>query len=356
MKFDFKNPSLWTIICSFLIFAVICIILCLSISYYNTEQLVKNKSFNRIEIVNSSQNHNQINLIKDDYRDFLVHYYENQSNVLNFWLMLLAIFAGFAGIGIPLIMNASYKDKIKQIEAEFELKKCKMDGDFELKKREMETAYLNKIKEIDNKAQEVLEKTEQKSIDIQDAYDIKLDQFEAKFQEYVDKAKKSEILSEINSLLTQANNAGNEKKNDEELNCLTKAIEMSKEAHNNYPNDNEIINKIIVLYANRAIALKYNNINKERESEEDYKEAISLAEAYNMKYYIRLGYIQLCDLYLFTQQFKKAIEIFDKIDLEESKKDFEINLYLDKWLEWSNSSADADAQEFIKKLKPYLPQ
>jgi len=192
--------------CSILIMMFVLTIFVSSvINNYQTVKFIGNTSFQQVV---AHENKNQVASVTQNdsnYRDFLIRYYETQADWLGKWLAALGILAGFIGIVIPMFLNASYKEKVKEIQQEFE-----------------------RNKESITKEKEMLENAAKR---IEEDYSKRIEQFEADMQQAIIKAETDGILSKMGALKKEAarhQNKGDTEKRlqvyDEIINIGTKAI------------------------------------------------------------------------------------------------------------------------------------
>lgn len=290
MKIDLKNHFWWLSISNKIISVIVIVGLsvfvniCINKSYFETKA-----SIQRIDTRYNTNNDNLKKIVETNYRDFLIEHYENQINFLNFWLTLLAIFAGLAGIGIPLVMNASYKERIRLMVREFKLQKTEM------------------IK-VNNKAKETI-------TILQNNFN---DDLLEKIDEIDNKVNKTEIFSKAsvaNFLFSEAHKYL-ESADVEDINIaiykLNEAINIAKEVFD-IENDHLTITYLLArLHGTRAVA--NNLLQKNKESIEDYNNAIKFAKIVDDQKLINLGYEELLQVYIETDDFEKAL-----LTLEEFK-------------------------------------
>jgi len=311
MKINLKNPSAWINITTCFIIAIVSVIIAVYIGSCNVKSILNDRIIQNVKVVNY-KNNNQESLIKDNYIDFLIHHYETQSDFLNFWLTLLAIFAGFAGIGIPLIMNASYAEKIKQVESKFAMQKIRMTKEY--------TKKLKSINEVEAKAKGVMDNIQNRDMLLQKNQQTLVPEVSQAVQEHANEAILSEINTEVAFYSSRADEAFNSDNKQESANYLTRAIDVCQLSEIKYSLNRALNLKLIHLFGMRACS--YFNLNSQL-SEKDYKTAIELAESTNVEnveLFIRVNYAQLVGLYIIYEKFDKVMEFIDIIQSDENKK------------------------------------
>lgn len=280
---------------------------------------------------------NEIKSSGVNYLDFMTKYYETQSDWLNKWLMVLGFLVAIAGIGMPIFMRNSNKEKIAQMETEFQLIKCKMENessDMLIRLKGDITQFIN---------------------DMQQEYDIKLRQFESKFQNYLNEAEKSKTITEINfhHTLADMNFKNNEIKRG--LDNLNEAISTCEMAIREYPEESELNFKLCYFYGVRASTIFSTNIESARA---DYEKSIRIAEENNYDVFINLGYSQLIFLLIENNYIEDSLILFDKIKPNINKiiKKQDVQKWLDSLSKIHESEQALRLKFEIEQVIPILPE
>lgn len=244
------------------------------------KSFIQNNSFQKITNESFEEKQELKNNINNNYKDFLIHYYENQANFLNIWLTWLAIFAGIAGIGIPLVMNASYKEKMHLMDREFKLQKIAM---YKLRNKAEET--INTLQ--NNFNNDLIEK----------------------ISEIDGKVNKTEIFAKVsaaNSLFTEVSHFLDDKKYDLAISKLNETINIANDVLQLENENMEIISLLARAYGLRANIYSIQGENDK--SIEDYTKAVEFAKIGNDYTLINLGCEELLQVQILADKFEEALK------------------------------------------------
>lgn len=273
-----------------------------------------------IDICNSysfSENTQNKIITDKNYNDFLIHYYETQSEWLNKWLTALGILLGVAGIGIPLLLNTSYKSKIEEMTCEFEKKIIEVN--------QLNITAEQTIENLNNKIEKSVENTEKELSKIKNDYDKKLEDFNNKMLEAINEAKISSILLDIKSLSDEAERHKRRNEMNNELDKYNKIINIARDALIKYKANkvfySTVLEKLEHIYFLRALLYMYDK-NDMKRAIVDFKKIESINKMKNEE----LDYtIKICLLkcYVVDGQIEKSEEIINTIT-EITKEDLKL--------------------------------
>lgn len=254
----------------------------------------------------------------ENYQNFMTNYYETQANWLIFWLTLLTCLTAIVGIGLPFALGQSYREKIKEMECEFE-KKLK-DMEFYKKSSAATLTTLKKdVKEIKNQA-------EQSKQNLQKTLARELSKFRVDMKLAVSEVKKSSILNELGDLSKLRKKYYDCLDYDKEFQTLNSIIILAQESLNLYKDDENFTRKLEYIlndgYYSRGLVYMYRN--------SQYDAAIGdfiKAQDFNKICYGKNDpTINKCLLkcYIKTKKYKDALNILSEID-DISPRDFSEN-------------------------------
>lgn len=273
--------------------------------------------------------------IPKDYNTFITNYYQTQANWLIFWLTLLACLTAIIGLAIPFVLNQSYREKIKEMECEFQ-KQLKDLDNYKKQSAENLKTLKNDVKLIKNQA-------EQSKTALPKMLTKELSKFKEKMQYAIDEVKQDAILFEIKSLEESSNNYRFDEKREEELRSLNKIIYLAEKAKKQLPNSTSIVN----MYLERAYysrGLIYQYVKKE------YINAISdflqSKTIFNQHFDSDNETVNTCLLYCYAQLNK-----YDECNkLLDSMENFSYRS-VDKTIKLLERYDSTEAQQLLQRIK-----
>ena len=212
-----------------------------------------------IFISNSINNYTFFKLVETsynlpkDYNTFMTNYYQTQSNWLIFWLTLLACLTAIIGLAIPFVLNLSYRDKIKEMEKEFQKQLKDLDN---YKKQSAES-----LKILKNDVKLMKTQAEQSKQALPKMFTKEFSNFKKNMQDAIDDVKQNAIIFEIENLQELNSDYCFNNKREEELQTLNKIIHIAESAKKQFPEANLFKDRInIVLrevYYSRGLNFQY---------------------------------------------------------------------------------------------------
>lgn len=275
-------------------------------NFYITKQVeyIGTHNLYKIELKSTSENTLLKKAIDDNYQSFLMKYYENQSNTVNFWLTMLGILVGVSGVGIPLLLNASYKDKIQEMECRYGEKLNEMN----MLINQAYEDYCDKL----NQMNIIVENAKTKNLEIEQHYNERFIMQENTIKEYVEEAKKSEIKSKINALIAKCDYVRKQDKKNgivyskEEEEALKEAFDFTSDSLSLYPDDGEIKSRLIYVLGLRGIYYQFSK--KPTEAIENFSTQLKLSDERYGEFSWLFPWRNLFDSYIEVEDYKLALD------------------------------------------------
>lgn len=277
-------------------------------------------------LINSSLRSKNI-VSENNYYDFMAHYYDSQSDWLNKWLTILGLLLAFSGIAIPLMLNASYKEKFQELQ------------------REAEKYKLAAVKQ-EEKIQVLIR-------DFNKNYNKKIEEFEERMKNAIQKAEMDSILLKIETLKEDAARYRNKGNLNDEIAIYKQIIQLARHAENKYPNDTSFNYRIWSTLEDSHYIIGLNSMLDER-----YKDAILNFEKcrlYNQKckQTDTPALMQsLLECYILEKKFSKASEILDSIhNINREELDGTKLVSSHNYLELLQNEENEEAKNLLLKLE-----
>lgn len=299
------------------------------------------------QVTQTTHDHN-----KNEYYDFLRHYYETQNNWLNMWLTISALVLGFLGLIVPLCFLKFYESK----KEEFNIVIREVE-----KKKETITKDLEEVKNYVNKAQESEKKTETNRLFVSSLRAAA----QKKYQEALRLINLALDLSpkNLNCMRCKADILQELEKNDEAIALYEKVISQqpTMEVYNNLGNSLMSLNKKeqaitaftkainlstkddYRLFSNRATAFMLSNDLEK--ALKDFKAALKCIpeqESHTPIFY------NITECYLLSKNFSQAL-FYLKHFMDSSDKGYIYDDDKKKWL--SCLTNDLDKKEVLEIAK-----
>ncbi len=276
---DFLTKYGVNIINSFvlIIMFVLTIFISTTININQTKALISN-TFNNQQIIIKSSNQNN-----GEYKDFLIHYYETQADLVNKWLAVLGILAALGGIGIPLLLSTSYKEKIKEMQ-------CEVDKN------------INIVSVQKEKLKETIE-------NIKKDYNEKMTKFRREMEIAIEKAETDNILTKLESLEEEAERFKDKGQEKEEIDNINQIIKLGEKSINKYKKSENFIwnvaRELEKAYFSRGLS------NKGKNNKLAIKDFEQCCRYNKILKYGNSPTLQQCllECYIHEKQFDKAIEL-----------------------------------------------
>ncbi len=128
----------------------------------------------------------------ESYSDFMAGYYQTQANWLNFWLTLLACLTAIVGIGLPFVLGQSYREKLKEMECEFDKRIKDIDN-----YKKLSAENLNTLK---SDVREIKRQAEQSKQSVSKILAKELEVFKERMQASILQVKKDAVEAELENL------------------------------------------------------------------------------------------------------------------------------------------------------------
>lgn len=268
----------------------------------NTAINENNKIIKGLTVVNNKKNKNEF-VIKNElitnveqkqmeiYKDFLIKHYEEQHNWLMAWLTILAVVFGILGIGIPLCFMKFFDSKgieidkliLKITENKEELGNNL--GNVKTLQDTIETDNKNNLKNMQDEIEKLKVLRDEMSKELE------------KVKDYTQKAKQSEINTNISKFISLANKEINNQNYEEALKYANSIIHLNPQNVDGYSIRGDI----------------YYELKQYNESIQNYDKAIAIKPLY-------LFYNNRGISYAALKQFDKAIQDYSKaIELNNTK-------------------------------------
>lgn len=258
--------------------------------------------------INSKSTYDTLNsyIIKES--NYLQNFYQVHSDWLMFWLTLIACMLAFFGILIPFLLGQSYKDKIKEMECEFEKHIKEVDKYAEIQKAQI-INLKNEIKEIKKQA-ELSKNTIRKTL-VEE-----VDKYRKEMQKASDDIKKDIILSEIKTLVSEAKKASDLDNIEEEHRKNQILVKLIEKNLNKFSKDN-LFTTELKLYLKDAYynlgLIEFYNFEKYSSSVKNFTMANKLHYERHNAHSKLLSRLIMC-AYINTQEFAMAKEMIKHID------------------------------------------
>ena len=301
-------------------------------------------------ISNSINNYTTYKLIETsfdlpkDYNSFMTNFYQTQSNWLMFWLTLLTCLTAIIGIAIPFVLNQSYREKIKEMENEFQ-KQLKDLDNYKKQSAENLKTLKSEVKQIKN--QELQSKQA-----LPKMFSKEILKFKNGMQNAIDEVKQENILFEIEKLYDSSSNYRFANNEEEEFNCLNKLINIAEKYKKIYKKS-ELFKQSLNFYLeqsyySRALIYQYRK--------NEYLCAIS---DYNKSKNIKLSRceekndetIDTCLLYCYAQlhKYNECDDILNSLDKFPGRRVKETLKVLEK-------SNESNAKELVIRIKSKIEE
>lgn len=172
-----------------------------------------------------------------EYQEFLIYYYQTQSDWINKWFTLLGILVAISGIAIPLLLNASYKEKLHELRKEAQ-------------------KYKKLSIEQDIKIENLIE-------DFTKEYYEKLEEFEEEMKCAIEKAETDSILNKLQTLEEEAKRWDSKGNQNKEIGAYSQIISFGTKAVREFEHNQQFCKKVYNILENahymRGLNLKHSS-------------------------------------------------------------------------------------------------
>lgn len=277
-------------------------------------------------VINSSLNNKNI-VNENNYHDFMAHYYDSQSDWLNKWLTILGILLAFSGIAIPLMLNASYEEKFKELQNDAaKYKKASIEQE-------------NKFKSLIH--------------DFYKNYDKKNAEFEQKMKMAIQKAETESIILKINALEKEAERYESVGKGIKAKSIYEQIIQIASQAQKNYSENKTFCQRMLkklednyfmqgLFYYGKK---QYSNAILRFEKCRFYNKQVSREDTPILKFV-------LLECYILEKRYNKALEILEYVqEINREELDGTSISSSHNYFELLKNDETEDAKKLLLKLE-----
>lgn len=275
-------------------------------------------SFQMKEILNETYYNATIKTNSQEQKDFLIHYYQVQSDWINKWLTLLGIICALGGVGIPILLNISYKEKIKEMQAEVD-KNIKLTT---LQEESLKTT-ISQIKKD---------------------YHQKMDEFKREMKETINQVEMDSIINKLETLEDKINHLESKGQENDVLDVREELLKLGETSIKKYKDSDNFCFKVMFILASNYYSkgLDYDNTDNNK-AIKSYEKSLFYRDKIGMH---NSPTVQLCLLkaYIKAKQYKKAIKLTSNISqIERIQIDGTHYLYKENLFETLRKESDPEA-------------
>ena len=275
-------------------------------------------SFQMKEILNETYYNATIKTNSQEQKDFLIHYYQIQSDWINKWLTLLGIICALGGVGIPILLNISYKEKIKEMQAE-----------------------VDKNIKLANLQEESLKTTISQ---IKKDYHQKMDEFKREMKETINQVEIDSIINKLESFEEKINYFEKKGLDKDAANVREELLKLGEASIKKHKDSNSFCFKVMFILASNYYSkgLDYDNTDNNK-AIKSYEKSLFYHNQIGMT---DLPSVQICLLkaYIKSKQYNNAIQLVSTIpQIEKIQIDGTHYLYKENLFETLRKESDPEA-------------